>query len=154
MAAKAKSLTQKQTDEIKEAFDLFDADGSGSIDVKELTTAMKALGFEPVEAEIRKMIQDADDDGGGTIGFEEYLKMMTDKILNKDPKHEAKKAFKLFDKSGTGKLTIKNLKVVAKELGENMTDEQIGEMVTHADKDGKGYVTQDDFFAVMQKIIG
>merc|ERR1719359_485986 len=131
MAAKAKSLTQKQTDEIKEAFDLFDADGSGSIDVNELKTAMKALGFEPVEEEIKKMIADADDDGGGTIGFEEYLKMMTDKILNKDPKHEATKAFKLFDKDSTGKLTIKNLRAVAKELGEKMTDEQIGEMLSH-----------------------
>merc|ERR1712023_312791 len=107
-------------------------------DVKELMTAMKALGFEPVEEEIKKMITEADDDGGGTIGFEEYLKMMTDKILNKDPKHEATKAFKLFDKDSTGKLTFKNLRLVAKELGEKMTDEQIKEMLDHADKEGKG----------------
>ena len=31
---------------LKQAFDLFDADSSGSIDKKELRDAMKALGFE------------------------------------------------------------------------------------------------------------
>merc|ERR1712048_1558368 len=113
----------------------------------------KALGFEPQEEEIKKMISDADDDGGGTIGYEEYLKMMTDKILNKDPKHEATKAFKLFDKDSTGKLTLKNLKAVAQELGEKMTHEQIVEMLNHADKEGKGFVTMEDFFAVMSKVI-
>ena len=29
-----------------------------------------------------------DDDGSGTIGYEEFLKMMTHKILNRDPKDE------------------------------------------------------------------
>ena len=32
------------------------------------------------------MISDVDDDGSGTIGYEEFLKMMTHKILNRDPK--------------------------------------------------------------------
>ena len=38
---------QEQKQEIKEAFDLFDTDGSGEIDSKELKVAMRALGFEP-----------------------------------------------------------------------------------------------------------
>ena len=33
-------LTEDEIDEIKEAFDLFDTDGSGSIDPKELRAAM------------------------------------------------------------------------------------------------------------------
>jgi len=44
---KQKELTEEQKQEIKEAFDLFDTDGSGSIDSKELKVAMRALGFEP-----------------------------------------------------------------------------------------------------------
>ncbi len=40
-------LTEEQKQEIREAFDLFDTDGSGTIDAKELKVAMRAIGFEP-----------------------------------------------------------------------------------------------------------
>ena len=66
---KQKELTEEQKQEIKEAFDLFDTDGSGSIDSKELKVAMRALGFEPKKEEIQKMISDVDDDGSGTIEY-------------------------------------------------------------------------------------
>merc|ERR1712086_1093541 len=70
-------LTQDQVEEIMEAFDLFDTDGSGSIDVNELKVAMKALGMDAKSEEIRKLINDIDTDGDGTIDFDEFLAMMT-----------------------------------------------------------------------------
>ena len=59
-SAKSKKfeLTEEQKQEIREAFDLFDTDGSGTIDAKELKVAMRALGFEPKKEEIKKMISD------------------------------------------------------------------------------------------------
>merc|ERR1712146_848685 len=123
----------KEKQEIKEAFDLFDTDGSGNIDVKELTIAMKALGCEPKPGEIEKMIADVDDDGGGEIGFDEFLKMMTHKILNKDPKEDMLKAFRLFDDDSTGFVTFKNLKRVAKETNQTLDDTELEEMMTDAD---------------------
>jgi Ca2+-binding EF-hand superfamily protein len=51
-------LSEKQKKDIKEAFDLFDADGSGVIDIKELKVALRALGFEPKKDEIKKLISD------------------------------------------------------------------------------------------------
>ena len=59
------SITEEQKEEIREAFDLFDTDGSGSIDAKELKEAMRTLGFEPTKEEIKKMIADIDTDGSG-----------------------------------------------------------------------------------------
>merc|ERR1712107_16659 len=133
---KKKELTEEQKNEIKEAFDLFDTDGSGSIDSKELKVAMRALGFEPKKEEIAKMITDVDDDGSGTIEYPEFLSMMTQKILNRDPKDE------------TGKISFKNLKRVAKELGERMTDEELQEMIDEADRDGDGEVNEEEFLRI------
>jgi centrin-1 len=39
-------LTEDEIEEIREAFNLFDTDGSGMIDPKELKAAMQSLGFE------------------------------------------------------------------------------------------------------------
>lgn len=46
-----KQLTEEQKMKIKEAFKMFDTDGSGNIDQKELEYAMKKLGFKHKEAD-------------------------------------------------------------------------------------------------------
>ena len=122
---KKTELTDDQKQEIKEAFDLFDTDGSGAIDAKELKVAMRALGFEPKKEDLKKMMQDADRDGNGMIDFEEFTELMQTRLANRDPKEEMLKAFRLIDADGSGIITFKELKKVCKELGENMTDEEI-----------------------------
>jgi centrin-1 len=112
---------------------------------------MRALGFEPKREEIKKMIADVDKDGSGVIDYNEFLDMMTAKMAERDPKEEMAKAFKLFDDDDTGKISFKNLKRVAKELGENMTDEEIQEMIDEADRDGDGEISEDEFFRIMRK---
>ncbi|XP_005697118.2 PREDICTED: centrin-1 [Capra hircus] len=144
-------LTEEQKQEVREAFDLFDADGSGTIDVKELKVAMRALGFEPRKEEMKRMIADVDKEGTGKISFNDFLAVMTQKMAEKDTKEEILKAFRLFDDDETGKISFKNLKRVAKELGENLTDEELQEMIDEADRDGDGEVNEDEFLRIMKK---
>ena len=74
-------LTEEQKQEIKEAFDLFDTDSTGVIDAKELKVAMRALGFEPKKEEVRRILQDIDKNGDGAIRFEEFMDIMTQKMV-------------------------------------------------------------------------
>lgn len=114
-------LTEEQKQEIKEAFDLFDTEGvgkqffiSGYIDSKELKVAMRALGFEPKKEEVKKMISEVDREGKGVIEFADFIELMTVKISERDPREEILKAFRLFDDDNTGKISLKNLKRVAR----------------------------------------
>lgn len=144
-------LSEEQKTDIKEAFDLFDTEGNGFIETKELKVAIRALGFEPKKEEIKKMVAEIDKEGTGKVSYDDFLQLMTVKMAEKDTKEEILKAFRLFDDDDTGRISFKNLKRVAKELGENLTDEELREMIEEADLDGDGEVNQEEFLRIMKK---
>ena len=61
--------------------------------------------------------------------------------------------------TGTGddekadKIELKHLKRVAKELNENMSEDELNEMITRADTDRDGKVSFDEFYNIMTKKI-
>merc|ERR1712029_930040 len=144
-------ITEEQKADIKEAFSLFDSNGPGFIDSKDLKVAMRALGFEPRKEEIKKMIAEVDKESSGKLNLDSFMMLMANKMSEKDTKEEILKAFKLFDDDDTGKINFSNLKRVAAELGENLTDEELQEMIDEADRDGDGEVNQDEFLRIMKK---
>lgn len=144
-------LTEDEIEEIKEAFDLFDTDGSGTIDPKELKAAMQSLGFDAKNQTIFQMISDLDRNKSGDIDFDEFLDMMTARMSDKDTREDINKVFRLFDDDGTGSISLKNLRRVARELGETMTDEELQEMIDRADSNSDSLVSADDFYNIMTK---
>lgn len=52
--------TEQQRADIKEAFDLFDVEGTGTIDAKEVRVALRALGFEPSRDELKRLITEVE----------------------------------------------------------------------------------------------
>ena len=77
-------MSETQKKEIKEAFDLFDTSGSGTIEAKELKVALRALGFEPSKDELKNLIGNFDKDNSGRIDFHEFLDIMITKMSEKD----------------------------------------------------------------------
>ena len=124
-AAGKPQLAPEQVEQLKEAFQLFDADQSGAIDYRELKAAMKALGIQVKKEELKKMITDVDSDGSGSIEFPEFLEMMTAKMGPSDTREELQKVFDSFDSDKTGQISFANLKRIAKELGEHLNDEEL-----------------------------
>jgi len=55
----------------------------------------------------------------------------------------------VFDKDGNGKISKEELKLVMKNLGENLTDDEISEMILEADDNGDGAVDYEEFVKMM-----
>eukprot|EP00351_Strombidinopsis_sp_SopsisLIS2011_P004847 CAMPEP_0116885382 /NCGR_PEP_ID=MMETSP0463-20121206/18697_1 /TAXON_ID=181622 /ORGANISM="Strombidinopsis sp, Strain SopsisLIS2011" /LENGTH=50 /DNA_ID=CAMNT_0004543677 /DNA_START=310 /DNA_END=462 /DNA_ORIENTATION=+ len=50
-------------------------------------------------------------------------------MKNRDTKEEVYKVFQLFDEDGQDRITFKNLKKMAEEVGEVLEDHEIHEMI-------------------------
>ena len=71
--------------------------------------------------------------------------------MERDPIEEIKKAFNLIVEEGHDKITLNSLQKVARELGENMSKEELQEMIEEADRDGDGEIGEEDFIRIMKK---
>lgn len=144
-------LDEEQVEELREAFNLFDTEHSGMIDARELKAALRALGFEVKKEDVRRMLAEIGKDPSQPIEFNDFLDMMRGKMPDKNSRAEIDKVFQLFDEDGFGKISFRNLKRIAQELGESLTDEELTEMIEEADRDGDGLINPDEFYRVMRK---
>ena len=65
------------------------------------------------------------------ITFDEFKSVMTGRMHQKDSKEEIMKIFSLFDEDNQGKISFRNLKKIAQELGETLSDEDL--YISHVD---------------------
>ena len=147
-------LSSEEVDEIKQAFDLFDTNGTGKIDPKELKAAMQSLGFDSKNPTIYQLIADLDTpeaERNGGISFDDFVDAINDKLGDKESKEGIRRIFDLFiDDPNADTITLSSLKKISKELGENMSDEELKDMLERASKNGVE-LTFEEFYDIMTK---
>lgn len=62
-----------------------------------------------------------------------------------DPKKELLKAFEVFDQDNSGSISAAELRQVLVSRGQMYTDEEIDEMIRHADLDGNGSIDCESY---------
>ena len=71
--------------------------------------------------------------------------IVADKYAERNPEEEIVKAFQLFDDDHTGKISLRNMKRVARELGENLSEDELQAMIDEFDRDQDGEISSDEF---------
>ena len=140
-------ITEEQKREIKDAFSTFEESG---IFPDELKSAMQTLGFDANNPEVQKIL-DKLATKKGPLKFDEFLDVMIEKNIDKNPEEEIKKAFKVLCEDGTDKITLKSLSKICADLGEKINEDELQEMINEADKDQDEEVGEEDFIRIMQK---
>merc|ERR1712048_1160291 len=145
-------LSDEQKQEIKEAFDLFDTEKSGSIDYHELKVCLRALGFEVKKPEVLRLMREYDPEETGRIEYCDFVDLMTRKYAERDPSEEILRGFKLFvGEDPSRKINLRCLRRVAKELGEHLSDEELQAMIDEFDNDQDGMINEDEFLSIMRQ---
>ncbi|KAK0149770.1 Calcium-binding protein 5 [Merluccius polli] len=138
-------LTNEEIEELREAFEEFDKDKDGFISCKDLGNLMRTMGYMPTEMELIELGQNINMNLGGRVDFEDFVEMMTPKLLAETAGmiglKELKDAFKEFDLDGDGCITTEELRhAMTKLLGEQTTKTEIEQVVQEADRNGDGTV--------------
>ena len=110
---------------------------------------MTSLGFESKSAATFQMISDMDADGNGTIDFGEWLTLMTKRVNDKDSRANINKIFALYDADKQGCIDVNTLRRVASELAENVSEEELNELIRRADANGDGVVDEEEFYQMV-----
>ena len=147
-------LSNDEVDEIRQAFDLFDTNGTGKIDPKELKAAMQSLGFDTKNPTIYTLIADLDTPEAaknGGVNFDDFVGSINNKLGDKESKEGIHRIFELFiDDPNSDTITLSSLKKIAQELGENMSAEELKDMLERASANGTE-LTFDEFYEIMTK---
>merc|ERR1719158_1495545 len=121
----SRAFTTQQRIEIENAFRMFDTDGSGFIDHRELKVAMKALGMQAKADDIARIMGEVDIDHSGTIDKDEFMEIVRPILGGRDPHAEVRKCFEYFDLQEAGAITRKDLIQIMDELGEEVTPQEL-----------------------------
>lgn len=132
--AKEHDLDETDVKDVREAFELVAGD-SDTIPISAVKSAMTALGLDVSTEEQRSIsshLSASLDKGDTGVPFEMFLEIVAVKMSDRDKSSEVDRAFELFDPKGTGKITIHDLRRIAKMLSEEIADDDLLSMLEEA----------------------
>ncbi|KAM8977926.1 myosin light chain 6B [Sarcophilus harrisii] len=134
-------FNKDQLEDFKEAFQLFDRVGDGKILYNQCGDVMRALGQNPTNAEVLKILGHPKNDelNSKRVDFETFLPMLQAVAKSRDQGtyEDYLEGLRVFDKEGNGTVMGAELRHVLTTLGEKMTEEEVETLLAgHEDNNG------------------
>jgi Ca2+-binding EF-hand superfamily protein len=147
-----KVVSSSGGDDIKEAFELFDSNGDGRINAREIRSAMQSIGYDeknPIVYEVMTELDNPRNKNSGGATFNDFCQTVNYRVPERETTEDLRKVFNLFlDDPNSNTTSLESIKRVADELGENIEEIELNAMLNKASKSG-ARLTFDDFVAIM-----
>jgi Ca2+-binding EF-hand superfamily protein len=147
-------ITAEDFEELKNTFDIFDEDGSGTIDPEEISKVLEELGLDKRNPFILTLILGLKEKNK-PIAFPEFLDIICSKVGETKTKDGIRRVFAIFDKDENGIIDFEEFKAISKQLHENLNDDDLLELMHNASinsrtSSNEGF-TFEEFYAIVAK---
>ncbi|XP_036669300.3 calmodulin [Drosophila suzukii] len=149
----AHELTCEQVQELKDAFNRYDLDSSGTLSATEMRLALISVGHEITEAELYDLIRTVTVGDGQELDLQHFMQMMAPRMADMDSDEALGRTFKLIDRDHDGFISGQDVRAIMLILGEVVTDEDIRDICRAVDMDGDGHISLRDFMSFMHSPI-
>ena len=151
-SSKPKVLTRKELGAVKKLFRLYQ-DRNGTIDPHEIVTSMQTLRLNEKSPVIYELFEEFDtpENSRNRLDYDDFVDLLNEKLSDKDSQKAIARVYKVFlGDSPSETLSFEAIKKVVEDVGDDMTDTQIRELLERATQNGKD-MTYEEFYAVMTK---
>ena len=145
-------LSRKELLSVKKLFRLYQ-DRNGTIDPHEVITSMQTLRLNEKNPVIYELFEEFDtpEYSRNRLDYDEFVELLNEKLSDRDSQKAISRIYEVFlGDSPNETITFETIKKVSQEVGEEMSDNQIRELLERASQNGKE-LTFDEFYAVMTK---
>jgi len=143
-------FSEKELKDLRTCFEDADADGSGSIDKREMKKMLKKLGCYTTDKEFECLFREVDADGSGEIEFDEFLQGVR-KLLSPPTDDDLVQKFKRLDQGSKGYLNFRDIKAGFQAMNHAISDRAINDMIAVASTDGDDQVSYEEFCAIAKR---
>jgi len=139
-----------------DAFQRWDADVSGFLDVDELAELFRSFGIEPMKHVLLEVVEEVDDDGSTNVNLEEFSKVV-DILIGRQgfslrEYDNFLDIFNRFDRDGSDSMDSKELKNALAWLGFIFSEERVASILDEVDVNRSGHLDQREFLICMRKV--
>ena len=143
------SISEETKTDYMDAFNLFDTNHDGTINIQKIREIMQKLGKNPTDQQLFQIIENVAKPGSKKIGFDDFVELMELNNKEEDPEIEIINTFQIFADENNGLIPIQDLFHIIRTFGETLTDKEIEEIINEADVDGDGYINYEEFVRMM-----
>ena len=142
-------ISNESLESVQKAFKLFQ-DDNGALKCDDLMFALQELKFDQQEPVIFDIIEEICSTNKVGLTYDKFVEKLNEQLQDRGSQKSTERTYGLFVEDPQANLTYDSLKRVAREVGDNSSEEEIKKIFNYASNNGQD-IPYEDFHSIMTR---
>ena len=142
-------ISNESLESVQKAFKLFQ-DDNGALKCDDLMFALQELKFDQQDPVIFDIIEEICSTNKVGLTYDKFIEKLNEQLQDRGSQKSTERTYGLFVEDPQANLTYDSLKRVAREVGDNASEEEIKKIFNYASNNGQD-IPYEDFHSIMTR---